>query len=117
MSEQESEHFPAEPPSEMLPAGTEALFVDLVEGNRAACTDDEFDLLALMVDEALCGVDLPERYPTFWRKMMVNAELYEAFVDCLQLLEADRAGRLRPWLADDVDTADGGEQPTPPAEV
>jgi hypothetical protein len=83
----------------MLPVGTEALFVDLVSGNRAACTDDDFDLLALMVDEALRGVDVPQRYPAFWRKMMAEAELYEAFLDYLQLREADRAGRPRPWTA------------------
>jgi hypothetical protein len=56
----------------------------------------------LIVEEAARDVDIPQRFPTFWRKMMNDAELYEAFLDCLEPLEAIRAGCLRPWPEDDA---------------
>jgi hypothetical protein len=78
--------------------GTEALLADLKDQEeREEGRDQDFELLALMVDEALRGVDIPQRYPLIWQKMIADAALHEAFVDCLELLEASGAGTLRPW--------------------
>jgi hypothetical protein len=79
-------------------AADKALRDDLAEWDQETHNDEDFDLLALIVEEAARGVDIPERYPAYWAKMKRNAELREAFLDCLELLEASRGGRLRPWL-------------------
>jgi hypothetical protein len=84
-----------------LPGWSEAdkaLLDDLAEWDQETHNDEDFDLLALIVDEAARGVDIPERYPAYWAKMKCNAELREAFLDCLEFVEAIRGGRLRPWL-------------------
>jgi hypothetical protein len=87
------------------PAAAEALLADLAEWDQEAHNDEDFELLALIVEEAARGVDIPERYPAYWAKMKRNAELREAFLDCLELLEAIRGGRLRPAPAAGPDMA------------
>jgi hypothetical protein len=86
------------------PAEAEVLLADLAHWNQEheAGIDEDFELLALIIEEATRDVDIPQRFPTFWRKMMNDAELYEAFLDCLELLEAIRAGCLRSWPEDDA---------------
>jgi hypothetical protein len=86
------------------PAEIDAILSDLElpDQDQEAYCDADCDLLSLMVDEALRGVDIPERYPAFWQKMLANAELHEAFVDCLEVLAASRGGWLRPWPEDDA---------------
>ena len=67
---------------------------DLAEiGNDAWSTwmaDDE--MLSLMVDEALAGVDISSRYPTFYRNLLHNADLRQAFVDALGSVEKGQHG-------------------------
>jgi hypothetical protein len=83
--------------------GAKALLADLQhQEEEGEGRDGEFELLALMVDEALRGVDIPQRYPLLWQQIMADAALHEAFVDCLELLEASEAGTLRPWPGDVV---------------
>jgi hypothetical protein len=50
--------------------------------------DDE--MLSLMVDAALNGVDIVSRYPSFYRKLLSNAELRQAFIDTLESLETEK---------------------------
>jgi hypothetical protein len=78
-----------------------ALLVDLAlwKPTSEPCSEADFELLLLVVDEAARGVDIARRFPAFWAKMMANAELHETFEDALELLADSRAGRLRPWLA------------------
>jgi hypothetical protein len=76
-------------------AADKALLADLAEWDQEAHNDEDFELLAMIVDEAARGVDIPERYPAYWAKMKRSAELREAFLDCLEFLEASRGGRLR----------------------
>jgi hypothetical protein len=81
------------------PAAVAALLADIAQWDQdqGASSDEDFEMLALVVEEAARGVDIPARLPAFWEKLMRNAELREAFLDCLELLEASRGGRLRPW--------------------
>jgi hypothetical protein len=104
MSDKGNGRIPAPQMGGAPPAKAEALLADLAQWNQEheAGMDEDFELLALIVEEAARDVDIPQRFPAFWRKMMADAELYEAFLDCLELLGADRAGRLRPWPEDDA---------------
>jgi hypothetical protein len=97
MGDKGNDRIPAYPMKGVPPAEAEVLLADLAPWNQEhkAGMDGDFELLALIVEEAACDVDIPQRFPTFWRKMMADAELYEAFLDCLELLEASRGMRLR----------------------
>jgi hypothetical protein len=104
MGDKRNDRIPAPQMGGVPPAKAEVLLADLAQWNQEheAGMDEDFELLALIVEEAARDVDIPQRFPTFWRKMMADAELYEAFLDCLELLEAIRTGCLRPWPEDDA---------------
>jgi hypothetical protein len=88
MIDKGNDRIPAHPMKGVPPAEAEVLLADLAQWNQEheAGMDEDFELLALIVEEAARDVDIRQRFPTFWRKMMANAELYEAFLDCLELL-------------------------------
>ncbi|MDV7392161.1 hypothetical protein RZS08_12430, partial [Arthrospira platensis SPKY1] len=58
--------------------------------------NDWFDMLSIIVNDALDGVDIASRYPDFYRRMLAHSELHEAFLDALSVLEMDAAGELAP---------------------
>jgi hypothetical protein len=57
-------------------------------------------MLSVVVSDAMDGVDIADRYPEFYRSMLQNPELFQEFLDTINLLEADKAGIL-----DDVPAA------------
>jgi hypothetical protein len=62
----------------------------------ADVTRNDEELLSLILDEALKGVDIAARFPNFFQKLLVNTELRKTFLDSLELLEADGNGTLTP---------------------
>lgn len=50
----------------------------------------DYEMLSLIIDDALKGVDISVRYPTFYRKLLNNADLRQAFVDALEAIEKDK---------------------------
>jgi hypothetical protein len=85
-------------PQRLTDTTAAAFLADLSRWDQdpAPCSEADLDLLSLVIDEALGGVDISRRFPTFWAKLLASAELREAFLESLELLEAGRAGRLRP---------------------
>lgn len=71
--------------------------------DRAFMSIEENEMLSLMVDEALKGVDIKTLYPDFYRKLFSNAVLRHTFLDTLELFEAEKEGKLAP--------APAGEKP------
>jgi hypothetical protein len=57
------------------------------------------EMLSLLVDDALRNTDIASRYPQFFKKLLANEKLREAFLDSLDLLEQSRKGTLRPLPA------------------
>jgi hypothetical protein len=55
-----------------------------------------FEMLSFILDDALRGIDIKTRYPTFYRRMLANGELRRAFLDGLDILERSRSGKLEP---------------------
>lgn len=55
----------------------------------------ESDMLSLIISGTLNGENLAKRYPDFHKKMLENAELRQAFLDALEILEAE-PGELTP---------------------
>ena len=57
-------------------------------------------MLDFLVSEAFKGVDITRRYPKLYRQMLADPDLQEAFLDALEMLEDERAGRLLPVPAE-----------------
>lgn len=53
-------------------------------------------MLSLALTEALKGVDISRRYPQFYRQLLADEALREAFLQGLCLLEADAQNSLEP---------------------
>ena len=54
----------------------------------------ENEMLTLVVDETLKGVDIKIRYPDFYQKLFSNAELRQVFLDTLESIEAEKQGEM-----------------------
>jgi hypothetical protein len=67
--------------------------LDAQEGSTQAM---ESDMLSLLISGTLRGEDVSRRYPAFYRKLLENADLRQAFLDALESIEAERAGELVP---------------------
>ncbi len=77
------------------PNTADQLLQHLIEPDQPATAEDE-DMLSLVVDDALQGVDIIKQYPAFYRKLLNNSELRQAFLDALDLLERSETGELTP---------------------
>lgn len=58
--------------------------------------ESDFEMLSLLIDEALSGVDVVTRYPTVFRKLLASSELREAYESALAILRADADDTLDP---------------------
>lgn len=50
------------------------------------------DLLDLMAEQALQGIDISKSHPAFFRKLLANAALRQAFLETLEAMEQMQAG-------------------------
>lgn len=48
------------------------------------------DMLSLIVSDAIKGVDISTRYPAFYRKILNNADLRQAFLDAVGTMENEK---------------------------
>lgn len=53
-------------------------------------------MLSLVVNDALEGVDIARRYPAFYRRLLADSQLRQAFLEALEILEKEKAGELEP---------------------
>lgn len=60
-------------------------------------TAEDNEVLSLLVDEALKGVDIKTQYPDSYRRLLGNPELRQLFLDTLESFEAEKEGRLEPF--------------------
>lgn len=65
-------------------------------------SDEEYDMLSIVVNDALIGIDVVKKYPAFYARMLVDEELQSAFLDTLELLEQSRAGELPDYSGPDT---------------
>jgi hypothetical protein len=59
-------------------------------------------MLSIMVNDALIGIDVMKKYPAFYSRMLVDAELRTAFLDTLELLELSQVGRFPEYSGPDI---------------
>jgi hypothetical protein len=80
--------------------------------------EDEM-MIAILVNDALDGIDVAARYPDHYRRLLAVPELHAAFLEILELLEKDRAGELAPLPAEpshDLSFLPASTTPTPAFE-
>jgi hypothetical protein len=72
-------------------AATWNLINDLSEIDTQAspATEAEREMLSLIIDEIRKSVDISVRYPTFYRKLLNNANLRQTFIDVLESIEEE----------------------------
>lgn len=80
------------------PVGIKRLLVELAEvqaqDSSMAMVDNE--MLSLMVNRVLNGEDISKRHPAFYRKLLGDAGLRQAFLDALISIEAEQAHQQFP---------------------
>lgn len=75
------------------PSGADRLIRDVLSrGAAAPISAEEQALLPIVVSAALDGQDIAALFPGFYRAMLANPGLQEAFLDALQPLEAEHPG-------------------------
>jgi len=67
---------------------------DIIEFDARSTTRVDDEMLSIIVDEAYRGIDISKRYPTFYRKLLNNASLRQAFIDILESLEKEGENAL-----------------------
>jgi hypothetical protein len=55
---------------------------------RSPNKNEEYDMLSIVVNDALIGINIMEKYPAFYARMLVDEELRTAFLDTLEMLES-----------------------------
>lgn len=73
------------------PEGGDALLRRL---GRLEASAEDLEMLSLVLNDALEGIDITRRYPTFYRRLLADPHLRQIFLDALDLLERSEAGEL-----------------------
>jgi hypothetical protein len=71
----------------------EQLLRHLSKTSVAPDAEDE-EMLSLLINDALQGIDITARYPALYRRLLAIPELREAFFDGVELLQKSRSGQL-----------------------
>ena len=65
-----------------------------IDSDSSFMSVKENEMVSLMVDETIKGVDIKIRYPDFYQKLFSNAELRQVFLDTLESIEAEKQGGM-----------------------
>jgi hypothetical protein len=83
------------------PVTGDKLLADLAQFNKpseATKAVEDNEMLSIVVNDALMGIDIMKKFPGFYSRMLVDEELRATFLDTLELLEQSRAGELPEYL-------------------
>lgn len=74
------------------------LMADLmnIKSGTAAASTANIEILSMVVNEAIEGIDIVKRYPDFYQSILKSAVLRETFLEALQLAEKDKSEKLVP---------------------
>jgi hypothetical protein len=81
------------------PASANALLTDLAPSSDESEGDV---MLALLVQDALNGVDVPRKYPEAYRRLLRNGRLRQTFLDLLAALDPNQAQEMPPLPKPDL---------------
>jgi hypothetical protein len=65
-----------------------------IDSDISSISMGDNEMLSLILNQSLKDVDIKARYPTFYRKLLHNAELRRAFVDALDAVESEKSGEM-----------------------
>ncbi len=78
--------------NENWPERANLLLADLNQPAQLSFVGEvDYQMLSLVVNDALAGVDITAQYPNFYRKLLADAELRQTFLDALAILSGDEA--------------------------
>jgi hypothetical protein len=81
--------------NEDWPETADRLLADLNHpAQSSSVAEADYQMLSLVVNDALEGIDVTVQYPNFYRKLLANAELSQAFLDALAVLSGEDADEL-----------------------
>jgi hypothetical protein len=80
--------------SEEWPEAAKRLWLDLAQNDTTQIEQGDEMMLSIVVNDAIDGVDITERYPEFYQRMLQNPELFRAFLDAVEVMETDRVRLL-----------------------
>jgi len=78
--------------SEKWPDSADELWIHLAQNDLDDLKQGDEIMFSIVVSDAIDGVDIAERYPEFYRRMLQNPKLFQAFLDAVEVLETDHAG-------------------------
>lgn len=78
------------------PEPANQLWLDLAKSEQAHDKKADDSMFSIVVSDALEGIDIAKKHPEFYRRMLKNPELFQSFLDIVEVMEADRAGLLEP---------------------
>lgn len=70
-----------------------------LDASQETSLNMESDMLSLIISGTLHGDDIAQRYPAFYKKLLENAKLRQAFLEALGSVEAERTGEMLPLPA------------------
>jgi hypothetical protein len=87
---------PPGPKSSKREESIKRLIMDLrkIKSDIFAASSTDVEMLSMILDEVIKGVDIAERYPSFYQKLMQDAELRAMFLDTLESIEKDQQEEL-----------------------
>lgn len=88
------------------PETADRLWFDLVSIAQDSNVEGDNVMFSIVVNDALQGIDIAQRYPVFYRKMLANPALFQAFLEVIEVIEEERAGILEtPSIVDESNIA------------
>lgn len=57
---------------------------------------EEFEMLSFLLSETLNGVDIIQEHPDFYQHLLADESLHDLFIECLEVLEAEKENSLLP---------------------
>lgn len=100
--------------NEDWPEKADALLADLNQPAQLPFVGEvDYQMLSLVVNDALEGVDITARYPAFYRKLLADAELRQMFLDALVILTGEELEPLPQGFSRDLSFLQTAVSPPP----
>lgn len=71
------------------PEPANQLSLDLIQSKQALEKEADSHMFSVVVNDALNGIDITKRYPLYYRRMLQTPELFQAFLDVIEVLESE----------------------------
>lgn len=82
--------------SNRLDVESSGLLHDLVLVNSPTLTEEDRPMLTIAIEEALNGVDISQKYPDFYKRMLQDAVLGDLFDDAVEIFTLSRDPNWNP---------------------